>query len=591
MLLVLVFASVIAAVACSKGNATDSSALVADLRVDTNRDGVVDVTGTTDVEGKAQWTSTRGAIMLPNIGDSTNRCPKSGDLSQSDAQLEQCHDAVDDVQRAPQYLAPMRTMPQPNATLSSVGQIEVVGTSAAKVRVFIKRAGNWVILRAADRLSRDELLAGAELGVDARDFVRDTAVWDGHVTVHFKLSDGQLTSTDEVKLRVAPVLTYNHQQAAAKVFVPSRGLPEHPANAAFVSALSEALSESGLNADAVTKLNTIDTWAQDFVEFGYVSMPKPNGAMEVLRIAIRSSQPGRVAGRALFDLRGPGTGVVQIGGAGYHQTDSFGNLETVPPYEWNGKKYRAGRIIYGDSGDGIAPHKDWRTFFASQQDQAPIVLDTSWLRIGHVDEFVQFVPANTPRGWKIAIDDPESGLRILKAAQNSGYGRVRAVSHPGAPQMTINELLADAEFLKSNAEAAAAIKKNLDILIRETGVTDAEIIRIPGMYKTGRANPPGSMASDIPGDTRITYGPGRLSAFFPAAINGIVVNAQSYIAPKQWGPVVNGVDLLAQGVDAAYGSVGLTVRYVDDWVTHHTHFGGVHCGSNTEREIGQAWWR
>ncbi|KAK8917822.1 hypothetical protein VCV18_009145 [Metarhizium anisopliae] len=46
----------------------------ADLRVDTNRDGTVDLSGKTDSNGKDTWLETYGALFLPNIGDTRRHC-------------------------------------------------------------------------------------------------------------------------------------------------------------------------------------------------------------------------------------------------------------------------------------------------------------------------------------------------------------------------------------------------------------------------------------------------------------------------------------------------------------------------------------
>merc|ERR1712000_318434 len=99
----------------------------------------------------------------------------------------------------------------------------------------------------------------------------------------------------------------------------------------FIEDLRQAVAESGIETP-VKLMSTIDNWAQDYVEFGYLSMPKPDGKRAIIQVAMRSTQPGRVGGRAVFDFKGPGFGAIQLGGEGYHQVDSFGNLETVPPY-------------------------------------------------------------------------------------------------------------------------------------------------------------------------------------------------------------------------------------------------------------------
>lgn len=74
---------------------TAAAALVADIRADTNRDGLVDIEGNTDVSGKAFWSESNGAIFLPNIGDSANRCSNVDlkGLPLSNKELAACSDA------------------------------------------------------------------------------------------------------------------------------------------------------------------------------------------------------------------------------------------------------------------------------------------------------------------------------------------------------------------------------------------------------------------------------------------------------------------------------------------------------------------
>lgn len=45
-------------------------------------------------------------------------------------------------------------------------------------------------------------------------------------------------------------------------------------------------------------------------------------------------------------------------------------------------------------------------YMKAQEVQNTFVLDADWLAVGLVDEFVQFAPANTTRGWAIVIADP-----------------------------------------------------------------------------------------------------------------------------------------------------------------------------------------
>ncbi|KAK2590615.1 hypothetical protein QQS21_011698 [Conoideocrella luteorostrata] len=383
---------------------------------------------------------------------------------------------------------------------------------------------------------------------------------------------------------------------------------------------------------------------------------------------IRSSQTWRTAGRKVFqELRSNTVGAVQHPSDG-DTIDSTGNLETVPPYSHNGKSYPAGRAIMG-SADGRKPNM--MAFLEAQETQAPISLDTSWLSAKHVDEFMQFLPVeSSKRGWVMVVDDARAGLRILQDAQQGGHGGIIAASHaksPGDPtewrvNNTINGLLGATNFTDFQEACARNIDKNIDIMKQETGITDAEIIRVPALYQvyedtvwtysgdakkqrrhaqvqvhhqkvkslagqqgekavddiTNRGGtqvldvlqagtPPRGSNNNKPADTTTakslsgrktktktkTKGTGKklAIALYPGTINSVVLANKQIIAPNPWGPVINGSDVLAAEVSKAYKRVNYTVKYMDDWFTHHTNIGEVHCGSNVIRELEAVkWW-
>lgn len=82
----------------------------------------------------------------------------------------------------------------------------------------------------------------------------------------------------------------------------------------------------------------------------------------------------------------------------------------------------------------------------------------------------------------------------------------------------------------------------------------------------------------------------QVSAFYPDCINGVVLSDTEYVAPNPWGPVIDGNDILATAVTAAYAKANYTIHYMDDWFSHHTGMGEVHCGSNTVRDVTAKWW-
>ncbi|MGJ5893723.1 protein-arginine deiminase domain-containing protein [Streptomyces niveiscabiei] len=591
----------------------------ADLRADVNRDGKVDVTGSGDTAGEDTWTVARGALFLPNLDDDSRRCPRTG----TDAQLAACNDASDTrVNGAADAadLARLRTVPLPNAKPNTTGRLTL--TAGAKyTHLFLKRAGTWTLVTPRTRLTAAELRTGVELGVEATDIIRDKATWDGRAVIRLTVTTPKGSTTDSVTLRVAPLLTHHHLQNAQQVMVTKMSGDEDDLygqeQAKFVKNLAGEVKRAGITAPLITFTKYNDPWAQDFVEPAYVSMTGPGGKRQAMRVMLRSPQPDRDAGRELFEkLRGRDVGAVQLANPDQPKDwslNSFGNLETIPPYTHNGRAYPAGRIIMGERKDnGARPSQKMRTLLASQGLQDPLLLDTSWLGVGHVDEFVQFLPADTPRGWRIGLADPDGGLRLLRDAQKAGHGTTKVFSVPvksgaQAPKATIDQALASRDLLADNQQAAQRIAANLAILKRETGITDAEVVRVPALYQR-EYQPTGLRAPRL---TRVgpdlaerlqehgqhqwltsakAAGTVTTSAYVPGAVNGVVLSRTRYLAPRQWGPVIGGKDIFTEAVTAAYRSAGMTVSYIDDYYTYHLGMGEVHCGTNTLRDTSAAWW-
>ncbi|MER5832851.1 protein-arginine deiminase domain-containing protein [Streptomyces sp. NPDC002130] len=609
----------------------------ADLRADVNRDGRVDVTTGSDTKGEDGWSVERGAVYLPNIDDDAKRCPVSGPGGQplSDAQLAACNDGSDTKVNGTEDaadLARIRSVPLPDLPAGATGSLKLA-TGGEHARLFLKRAGKWVLVTSGTRLTAAELRSGAEFGVEATDVVRDSATWDGRAVVRLTVTSGQESTSDAVTLRVAPLLTQHHLQDTRQVMVSEvqgEG-PDSRLQRTFVTALEKEVEKAGIATPLVTFTKYADRWAQDFVEPAYVSMTGPGGQRQVMRVMLRSAQPDRDAGRELFErMRGRDVGVVQVTDRAEPDDwslNSMGNLETVPPYAHGGRSFPAGRIIMGERKDsGARPSKAMRTLLTSQGLQEPLLLDTSWLAVGHVDEFVQFLPADTARGWRIGVADPQAGLKLLRDAKRDGHGRTKMFSVPGrgdspAPKETIDQALASRHLVADNEMAARRIAANLEILKRETGVTDAEIVRVPALYtRDSQALTADGQEIPVPRLTRMGAGSDLVnslgdhgqqkwlaanpaasragaeatvttSAYVPGAVNGLLLTRDRYLAPRQWGPVIDGKDIFTQAVTAAYQRVGLKVSYIDDWYTYHLGMGEVHCGTNTLRDATSAWWQ
>ncbi|KAL9619177.1 MAG: hypothetical protein Q9160_006186 [Pyrenula sp. 1 TL-2023] len=415
---------------------------------------------------------------------------------------------------------------------------------------------------------------------------------------------------------MAPVLTHHHLQKVDTLLSIAAN-DTNPEQVKFLKQLEQVRVKAGVAKPLYLFNQSDDTWAQDFFEPGYASMPGPERTISI-RVMIRSAQSTRTAGRQVFEmLRGPGIGGFQPApGFGHREINSGGNIETIPPY--TSKKdvqYKAGRIITGKHFAEM-PSDKMLNFMRGQKLQDPLILETGWLAIGHVDEFVQFVPFNNSLSWTISIADTKSAVQLLRDAQGAGSGKARAISYNASSSsdggsfapldnlnVTIDQVLADKTLMEMNEYAQKHIDANLDTLLAEIDLSRDDVLRIPSLFKnTGFSSSSNGTNPGFPGvggdgddglpDHISVLPPGehQLAAFNPAAINGIVLGHQTYASPNPFGPIVSGEDVFAKEVQRQYARAGMTVVFVDDFLSHHVGGGEIHCGSNTLRETDAVWW-
>lgn len=514
-------------------------------------------------------------------------------------------------------MAPMRTVPMPNISDSTTAMISISDTTArAKVRIFLDypereveinfgdlgREGllppvensRWLYLEDDTPIPADKLREGLTLGIDARE--TRSPEWDGKVSVEFKVTDQGRFSSDKVMLRVAPVLTHHHLQPIEKVFVTKKSYNKE--HGKIISMIDDSIQKSMQKAGIKEPLSRLDidyTWAQDVMEPTYASIPGPSGP-----ITLRINMAGvpvigaRDQGAALLfaNLRNDGVGAVRAAEFPkiFEQKalEAGGNVESIPPYELNGKKYPAGRIVIGASG---AQTPQALAFLEAQETQDPISLDTTWLFVRHVDEILSFLPAKTQRGWRLAILDPAMGYEALEKLERDGHGGVRLTSHPRAQNSssvpTVHEFLADASTKKAAAQSAEKMQQVLATLKQETGITDEDVVRLPGViapmsllnkWMHARAGQPGKKDEFLP-----------LNSAFPSQVNGVPLSESLFMAPKPWGPVVDGEDVIQKMSRDAYSAAGLEVDFVDEWDLHLAS-GDLHCYTNAYRAPSAQWW-
>ncbi len=607
---------------------------VADVLADVNHDGEV-----SPADERLKGDPNAFAIVLPNLDDDARRCPRVDIERFSDAQLAACNDASDNRVNGPGDLAqmsPVRVVAWPGAPAGTRVRISVVASQPRRARLFVLRRGVWRSLGSGGPLTVAELRRGAKLALEGLDIIRNRAVWDGGLRVVLRVQARGRVATNFVRFRMAPVLFENNTMPLEQIFATSDIGPAGNTDAESTGDAIPNVDENDrpidqrtfatLNAQgraayrrqwraalrAVTpnvRLDLLpaingDRWMQDFYQPAYVSMPGLHGTQITITLLLRSATKNRdtvnpPAGhllrngsRILFSqLRGPGVGVVQAYDPGRMRSlnlrvagnvdtmSSTGNFEAIPPYSNERARFPDGRIIWG-AGGRRAPDPTFTQMLRAQRTQQPLVVDTSWLEVGHVDEIVSFVPNNLRRGWTIAVEDPLAGIRLLQRLRATGHGDARLFAGLARysskavvrAARSVNSLLDDAHEMDATRAAALHIDRVLTTLERATGVRDNEVIRAPTLYERTA---------------------GGLTSALPATVNGVPLRRGEFAAPSPHGPIVDGRDVFETYIEQQFAQHGVRVRWIEDWYYAHIVAGEVHCTSNALQDPSAStpWWR
>jgi protein-arginine deiminase len=292
------------------------------------------------------------------------------------------------------------------------------------------------------------------------------------------------------------------------------------------------------------------------------------------------------------ELLGPGCAAVQHfdpaylpqdnrGNAGpYSSFDMGGNYAVVPPHTHDGRYYPQGRKLVG-AAPGYTADPAFNAMLDAQGHQLPIYVDTGWLEVGHVDEFVAFVESETPRGWTMLVADPELALELLRHEVGRGNGDAPLFSRqevaPGIrdPHVTVADALRSEDVLEGTAKAAAGIDNALATLRDEVGVTDADIVRLPVLFRISLKD-----LDDHP-----------VEPLLPNAVNLVNTGRGLVMVARQHGPVGAEGDVFEAVVEQRMRPLGVVVHWVEDLGYAHPA-GEVHCATNVRRDLRATdpWW-
>ncbi|KAM9241711.1 protein-arginine deiminase type-4-like [Dugong dugon] len=381
-----------------------------------------------------------------------------------------------------------------------------------------------------------------------------------------------LVFQDSVTFRVAPWIMTPNTQPPQEVYVCSVF-----GNRNFLKSVTALAKKAKCKLTiCCEEENKNDRWIQDEMEIGYIQAPH-----KTLPVVFDSPRNRGLKDFPMKHLLGPDFGYMTRGAKTGQITclDSFGNLEVSPPVTVGEKEYPLGRILTGNSSypsdKSREMHQALQDFLAAQQVQAPVKLYSDWLFVGHVDEFLSFVPAHDRKGFRLLLASPRACYKLFQEKEKEGHGD--AVLFEGVnrkKQQKIKDILSSKILREHNLYAERCIDWNREVLKRELGLEERDIINIPQLYQLLK-------------DSR---GALKAEAFFPNMVNMLVLGKYLGI-PKPFGPIIEGRCCLEEKVRSLLELLGLHCTFIDDFDTYHVHCGEVHCGTNVRRKpFSFKWW-
>ncbi|XP_034061596.1 protein-arginine deiminase type-2-like [Gymnodraco acuticeps] len=409
--------------------------------------------------------------------------------------------------------------------------------------------------------------------------------FDGLISINLSLlepiADGLPETpifTDTAVFRVAPWIMTPNTLQPVEVFVCSTS-----DNYQFLKGMRNLITKSGYKLKICHEyMNRGDRWMQDELEFGYIDSPHHR-----FPVVLDSPRDRGLKDFPYDELLGPDFGYVTrvAQREDVSSLDSFGNLEVSPPVTVNGKNYHLGRILIGvafpTATKGRNMTKVVQDFLWAQKVQEPVALFSDWLVVGHIDEFMSFVPAPDRKGFRLLLASPDAGYKLFRGLQRDGHGQAKLFEGlKDEEQQTVDEILKDKGLAAENNYVQSCIDWNRDVLKRELGLDDEDIIDLPILFKLLMEENDNNKA-----ETEL-----RAVAYYPDMVNMIVLGKNLGI-PKPFGPKVNGRCALEVEMCSLMEGLGLSCTFIDDFASYHKQLGEVHCGSNVRREpFDFKWW-
>jgi len=404
----------------------------------------------------------------------------------------------------------------------------------------------------------------------------------------------QFLFSDQMIFRIAPIILTPSCLSAETIYLSKmKGLQN---NEVFLKQVSSILTKEKKKFVIIDnpKISMKHRWLRDILNFGYVNDGEKYTHLILKGPNFSTQQKNTPSYIEQYFKEYP---LYDLFFEQKRNLDAFGNVLVSPPVY---PDYPLGRIVHGISIKGEQPNMSFNLIdlLESQQVQKPVKLETGWLRVGHVDEIISFIPdRGSQSGFRLLIAsvnkffdlisklDPQTVIfdnNELYYTFHYQYDSLRTRLNPKfngnephksciyKSQLRVKDLLEWPELLRDNYQYQEILDSNKQILLKELQLKTTDVYEVPICFW------PKSISE-------------RAKSIIPNMVNSLYTN-QFMLVPKPFGPSVKKHDLFE---DYFRSIIPKNIRtyFIKNWDSYYLLDGDIHCGTNVKRiQFKRKWW-
>lgn len=209
-----------------------------------------------------------------------------------------------------------------------------------------------------------------------------------------------------------------------------------------------------------------------------------------------------------------------------------------------------------------------------------LVLNTSWLQVGHIDEYTSTIITDDACGFAIVKASPAKAMQLLRDAGSESFDSFPAAydSQKYAQDFqAMQKLLQDGSVLEADFTASTTMEKHL---VRQAKIIDIINNNVDQLIKKIQSKSPQCanikvVEFPILFKCSTSDAPSRCHAWLPGTANMLVLRDHLIIPDPFFTPFKNAIKEQADAFKQK-------VHFVDD-MFYHKGIGEIHCGTNVFR--------